>query len=146
LVTYIASRVCARRPAQIPKVAAQYSAAEPPVQFAEAVIFLFVFRGMPLNCRGLFRYGLDEYNPVTTPDLFVANLHQRCLGCLTVRIVFLAQPPRCSLVTPFPDQCPAINEVLLEMEMIIPGRLVPFWRDLHVETHLRVRPVPTWPD
>jgi hypothetical protein len=87
----------------------------------------------------LFRHSLDEHYLESTPDLLVADLNKRRFGRLTVRVVFLAQASCYTLVTPFPDQCPAIEQIFLEVEVVIARRRVPLWRNLHVDTHSACR-------
>jgi len=87
---------------------------------------------------GLFGYCLHEHHPVSTLDLLVANPDERRFGGFPVGKVLFTCPAAGTLKTPFPDQGPAINQILLQLEMIITGWRIISRRDLHVDAHTGV--------
>ena len=102
------------------------------------VVFPFYFQGyVGLPGRALLRMGLYEDNLVATPDLIVAGLFQCGHGHLPVLEMLFPDASRTALVAPFPNQGPALEQVLLQVQVVEAGRLVTLGRDLHVNAHMK---------
>ena len=81
--------------------------------------------------------GLYENDLVAAFDLFIPYPDQCCFSFLPICKVFTQQPATGTLEAPFPNQGPAFQQILLQMQVIKAGCVVTLRRDLHVDTHLK---------
>ena len=78
---------------------------------------------------------LKEDDEVAAFELFIAHPEQRRFGLLAISVVLPLDAPPGALISPFPDQGPALKQVLLQVEMVEAQRAITLRRNLHVDSH-----------
>jgi hypothetical protein len=78
---------------------------------------------------------LHEDDKVAAFELFIANPDQGRFGFLSIRIVLAQDASPGTLISPFPYQRPAFEQILLQVQVIIARRMLTLGWNLHVDTH-----------
>ena len=78
---------------------------------------------------------LHEDNLVAAFELLITGPDQGRFSRLAISVVIARDAPAGTLVSPLPDQGPALQEILLQMQVVKARWMITVRRDLHVDAH-----------
>ena len=78
---------------------------------------------------------LHEDDKIAAFELFITSPDQCRFGFLSICIVLAQDASPGALISPLPYQCPAFEQILLQVQVIVTRRMLTLWWNLHVDTH-----------
>ena len=97
--------------------------------------FLNHYRDLQCRCAERLGLRLHEDDMIAAFELFITDPDQSRFGLLTIRIVLAHDASPGTLISPFPYQGPALEQIFLQMQVIETRRTVALGRNLHINAH-----------
>jgi hypothetical protein len=97
--------------------------------------FLSLNRYLQCGLAGKSGLRLHEDDKIAAFELFIADPDQCRFGFLSIRIVLAQDASSGTLISPLPNQRPAFEQILLQMQVIVARWMLTLRWNLHVDTH-----------